>query len=223
MTGNGRVRSRWRGSPRIMSFQSGARRTSGGDASAASAGMQQIERDAPKTMRKMDAVEYFEIDPSCLDLKHLLTNEGGLGEVWVADLREGGVTHRVAVKKYPSAFAEEEIEMFRRETSVLFMAATRCHNVCKVYGTTVKENKMCIVMKLYKESMNGLMRRYPEGRLPMQEVKRYGSEICKAVAELHEQSIISQDLKPPNFLIDDLDHCVVADFGEKEREIQYDK
>ena len=103
--------------------------------------------------------------------------------------------------------------MFRRETSVLFMAATRCHNVCKVYGTTMKDNKMCIVMKLYKESMTGLMRRYPECKLPMQEVRRYGCEICKAVAELHEQNIISQDLKPPNFLIDELDHCVVADFG----------
>jgi serine/threonine protein kinase len=33
------------------------------------------------------------------------------------------------------------------------------------------------------------------------------------VSELHEQSIISQDLKPPNFLIDEFDHCVVADFG----------
>jgi serine/threonine protein kinase len=194
-----------------MSFQNAR----GGDASAVNAGIHQAapSGDSQKTVRKMDAVEYFEIDSSCLDLKHLLTNEGGLGEVWVADLREGGVTHRVAVKKYPSAFADEEIEMFRRETSVLFMAATRCHTVCKVYGTTVKENKMCIVMKLYKESMNGLMRRYPEGKLPMQEVKRYGSEICKAVAELHEQNIISQDLKPPNFLIDDLDHCVVADFG----------
>lgn len=68
--------------------------------------------------RKMDAVEYFEIDPQCLTLQHLLTNEGGLGEVWVGELHEGGMTHKVAVKKYPSAFAEQEIEMFRRETSV---------------------------------------------------------------------------------------------------------
>ena len=158
-------------------------------------------------------MEYFEIDPQCLTLQHLLTNEGGLGEVWVGELHEGGMTHKVAIKKYPSAFAEQEIEMFRRETSVLFMAATRCHNVCKVYGTSIKDSKMCIVMKLYRESMNGLMRRYPEGKLPVHEVKRYGSEICKAVAELHAQGIISQDLKPANFLIDDLDHCVVADFG----------
>ena len=107
-------------------------RTAGGDASAAT-GIYQGECElggSGKTMRKMDAVDYFEIDPQCLELKHLLTNEGGLGEVWVGELREGSTIHRVAVKKYPSAFAEEEIEMFRRETSVLFMAATRLCKPC---------------------------------------------------------------------------------------------
>jgi serine/threonine protein kinase len=131
----------------------------------------------------------------------------------VGELTEESGTHKVAVKRYPSAFAEEEVEMFRRETGVLFMAASRCHNVCKVYGTAVKDDKMCIVMRLYKESMLGLMRRCPGGRLPLSDVRRYGGEICKAVAELHEQNIILQDLKPPNFLIDEFDHCVVADFG----------
>ena len=115
------------------------RQERGGDASAAHAGPdtflsagatreQPLHRAAARTMTKMDAVDYFEIDPACLELKHLLTNEGGLGEVWVGELIEGGITHRVAVKKYPSAFAEEERDMFRRETAVLFMAATRCHN-----------------------------------------------------------------------------------------------
>lgn len=34
--------------------------------------------------------------------------------------------------------------------------------------------------------------RYPGGKLPLAEVQRYGLEICKAVAELHDQNIISQ-------------------------------
>ena len=155
----------------------------------------------------------FDLDSENLELKHPLNNETGIGEVWVGELSEPSGVHQVAVKRYPSAFAEEEYTMFRRETGVLFMAASRCHNVCKVYGTTVKEGKMCIVMKLYKESMAGMVRRQQGGKLPLSEVRRYGGEICKAVAELHEQSIIVQDLKPPNILIDDYDHCVVADFG----------
>ena len=149
----------------------------------------------------------FELDAANLELKNLLNNESGIGEVWIGELKEPSGVHRVAVKKYPSAFAEEEYHMFRRETGVLFMAASRCHNVCKVYGTTVKEGKMCIVMKLYKESMAALVRRQPDGRLPIHEVRRYGGEICKAIVELHEQSVILQDLKPPNILLDDYDHC----------------
>ncbi|EKX35353.1 hypothetical protein GUITHDRAFT_146555 [Guillardia theta CCMP2712] len=155
--------------------------------------------------------DQFYIKPERVQLKRLLTNEGGIGEVWLGTLHEESGQHDVA----------EERLMFTRETAVLFMAALRCHNVCK--------GKMCIVMKLYRESMLSRMRRYPGGKLPLAEVQRYGLEICKAVAELHDQNIISQDLKPPNFLIgklaeltlsspepapsDDLDHCVVADFG----------
>ena len=58
-----------------------------------------------------------------------------------------------------------------------------------VYGTAVKDDKMCIVMRLYKESMLGLMRRCPGGRLALSDVRRYGGEICKAVAELHEGKV----------------------------------
>ncbi len=88
-------------------------------------------------------------------------------QVWYGELSEPGKKHSVAVKKYPSAWGEEEMNMFRRETGVLFMAAMRCHNVCKVYGTTFKDGKLCIVMKLYKESMQSMMKRYPSGKLPL--------------------------------------------------------
>jgi serine/threonine protein kinase len=100
-----------------------------------------------------------------------------------------------------------------RETAVLFLAAMRCHNVCKVYGTAEKDGKLCIIMKLYKESMRGLLQRTDGHKLSLEDVKRYGGDICKAIAELHEQNIILQDLKPPHILLDEYDHCVLADFG----------
>lgn len=156
----------------------------------------------------------FQIDADALTLKHPLANgEGGIGEVWVGELLDNGSVHTVAVKRYPSAFGPEEMKMFRRETAVLFLAAMRCHNVCKVYGTAVKDGKVCIIMKLYKESMRGLLGRTEGNKLSLSDVKRYGGEICKAIAELHEQNIILQDLKPPNILLDEYDHCVLADFG----------
>ena len=157
----------------------------------------------------------FQIDAEALTLKHPLANgEGGIGEVWVGEYRDdNGTAHDVAVKRYPSAFGPEEMRMFRRETAVLFLAAMRCHNVCKVYGTAVKEGKLCIIMKLYKESMRGLLLRTEGNKLSLDKVQRYGGDICKAIAELHEQNIILQDLKPPNILLDEYDHCVLADFG----------
>lgn len=72
---------------------------------------------------------------------------------------------------------------------------------------------MCIVMRLYKESLQGVMDRSPDGCIPLPDVQRFGTEICKGVAELHEQNIVLQDIKPPNFLVDEYGHCVVADFG----------
>ena len=157
----------------------------------------------------------FQIDAEALVLKHPLANgEGGIGEVWVGEYRDdNGTTHDVAVKRYPSAFGPEEMKMFRRETAVLFLAAMRCHNVCKVYGTAAKEGKLCIVMKLYKESMRGLLLRSEGHKLSLDKVQGYGGDICKAIAELHEQNIILQDLKPPNILLDEYDHGVLADFG----------
>ena len=177
----------------------------------------QIEREQlydPKQWSLLHSPEHlFSIHAEKLELVQRLSDDSGIGEVWVGTLTEPSGIHRVAIKRYPSAFAEEELKVFRREVGVLFMAASRCHNVCKVYGTTVKDGKLCIVMRLYRESMAALLRRQPGGRLPLCEVRRYGAEICKAVAELHEQNIIVQDLKPPNILVDGYDHCVVADFG----------
>lgn len=157
----------------------------------------------------------FQVDADMLRLKRPVANgEGGIGEVWIGELVDhNGSVHAVAVKRYPSAFGPEEMKMFRRETAVLFLAAMRCHNVCKVYGTAVKDGKLCIIMKLYKESMRGLLSRTPGRKLPLVDAKRYGAEICRAIVELHEQQIILQDLKPANILLDEYDHCVLADFG----------
>lgn len=63
----------------------------------------------------------FELDPDALEFKTMLNNEGGLGEVWIGELTEISGTHKVAVKKYPSAFAEEEVQMFRRGVSACWL------------------------------------------------------------------------------------------------------
>ena len=62
-------------------------------------------------------------------------------------------------------------QMFREESRILFIAAMRCHNVCKVFGTTVKDSKLCIVMRLYKESLQGVMERSTGGCIPIADIQ----------------------------------------------------
>lgn len=53
---------------------------------------------------------------------------------------------QVAVKKYPSSWGDEEVEMFREETHVLFLAAMRCHNVCKVCPPRTPADLSCVII-----------------------------------------------------------------------------
>jgi hypothetical protein len=56
---------------------------------------------------------------TCNDDALFSLHKPGLGEVWIGELTELSGSHKVAVKRYPSAFAEEEIEMFRRGVFLL--------------------------------------------------------------------------------------------------------
>ncbi len=68
-------------------------------------------------------------------------------------------------------------------------------------------------MKRYQQNLCSKLQSKPGRRLTMEEVQKYGKQICIAVAELHAQNIVVADLKPQNILIDEYDNCVVADFG----------
>jgi len=50
------------------------------------------------------------------------------------------------------------------------------------------------------------------GKFSIDEVKKYGKQICEAFDYLHSQGIVHRDIKPSNFLIEG-DRVVVSDFG----------
>ena len=54
----------------------------------------------------------------------------------------------------------------------------RCKQTCipQVYGTAIKDGKVCIVMKLYRESLQGLLKRQG-GKLPLSEVFTHYSQV----------------------------------------------
>ena len=121
---------------------------------------------------------------------------------------------QVAVKALSEDTLDNEAlaELIRTEAEVFQRVSVRCHHVCRFYGVSIKCGKLCLIMKHYRRSLWQMMRERGGG-LPLADVKKYGTQICKGLAELHEQGIILQDLKPANVLVDDLDNAVLTDFG----------
>ena len=48
-----------------------------------------------------------------------------------------------------------------QEIHVLSMAAKNCSRACLLYGVCVKEEKICLVMKLYRGSLRQLLNQLP--------------------------------------------------------------
>jgi len=150
------------------------------------------------------------------DSLHLVRKmkEGTFGQIWLGELRDGNHTEEVAVKLLSEDFLARRYlaEMLKAEATIFQRVSTRCHHVCRLYGVTFKANRVCLVMKLYKKSLHGLLAER-RGHMAVSDIQKYGVQVCKGLVELHEQGVIMQDLKPANVLIDDLDHVVLADFG----------
>jgi serine/threonine protein kinase len=58
-----------------------------------------------------------------------------------------------------------------------------------------------MIMKLYGLNLAQLAESHQDGKLPLFKCCRYATQICKAMAGLHRQNILSLDLKvKDNFL-----------------------
>eukprot|EP01047_Picozoa_sp_COSAG01_P004245 COSAG01_NODE_139_length_24311_cov_75.405873_9_plen_326_part_00 len=143
-----------------------------------------------------------------------LIDKGSFGEVRRGVLvGDGGEEIPVAIKLLLVQTQAEERDMFEKELQVLHRAAMRCQHACRLYGTCVKDGKLALVMKLYTQSLDKLMRKQPGRCFSAENAVRYSLEMARAIAELHACAIIIQDLKPANLLLDEFDNLVVADFG----------
>ncbi|GBG91240.1 hypothetical protein CBR_g52126 [Chara braunii] len=158
------------------------------------------------------------IDPCSLEFVRLIGAGGGINSgVWIGRIWEKGIdgvlsSREVAVKRFPYLEGLHVSEEFRKELKVLHRASTRCRNVCELYGICEKGGYLCIVMRLYKHSIEDVIKRV-NGPMSLVDVDRYAIDMCKALMQLHREHIIVQDVKPANFLEDELGNVVIADFG----------
>eukprot|EP00899_Mesostigma_viride_P014380 jgi/Mesvir1/22943/Mv19453-RA.1 len=119
----------------------------------------------------------------------------------------------VAVKMFRArGLTELDTSKFRQELQMLYRVSLYCRNVCRLLGVCQKSGKLCMVMPLYPQSLESVLAN-ATGGLPLDMLLLLASDICQAMIDLHAQSVLLLDLKPPNVLIDQYGRAVVADFG----------
>ena len=122
--------------------------------------------------------------------------------------------HSVAVKKIPASSTAEQLASFEREVQLMALVSSRCHHCVRYWGwCQATDGAICLVMKRYQQSLHSKVASFPDRKLSLAQVQRYGRQIAQALTELHAQSILFLDLKPSNILLDEFDNIAVCDFG----------
>lgn len=109
---------------------------------------------------------------------------------------------------------QEAIAAFDREG--LMLARLMHPNLPRVYDHFEERRHWYLVMDYIEgETLEKVLSRSPQGRLPVEQVIQYALQLCKVLHYLHTQkpSIIFRDLKPANIMITQDDHLYLIDFG----------
>ncbi len=121
---------------------------------------------------------------------------GGMGEVYRAiDTR---LDRTVAIKILRDSFVQSEMrQRFEREARTI--SKINHPNICILYDIGQEDGVDYLVME-YLEGET-LSDRLQKGALPLDQIFRYGTEICKALFIAHKNGIVHRDLKPGNIMI----------------------
>ncbi len=122
---------------------------------------------------------------------------GGMGEVYRAlDTR---IDRTVAVKVLPAHLSEkpEARERFEREARAISHLSHA--NICQLFDLGQQDGIHYIVME-YLEGET-LASRLGKGRLPIEQVLRYGAEIAEGLDQAHRSGVVHRDLKPGNIML----------------------
>src|SRR5437899_3164355 len=122
---------------------------------------------------------------------------GGMGEVYRA--RDTRLDRTVAVKILPSHLSinPEAKQRFDREARAI--SSLSHPNVCHLYDVGTQGGTSYLVME-YLEGET-LADRLRKGPLPLDQVLKYGIEICEGLEKAHRSGVIHRDLKPGNIML----------------------
>jgi outer membrane protein assembly factor BamB/tRNA A-37 threonylcarbamoyl transferase component Bud32 len=109
---------------------------------------------------------------------------------------------------------QEAISAVDREA--LILARLMHPNLPRIYDHFEEQRRWYLVMDYIEgETLENILARSPEGKLPVEQVIQYALQLCKVLKYLHTQEppIIFRDLKPLNIMITREDHLYLIDFG----------
>ncbi len=143
---------------------------------------------------------------------------GGMGAVYMGEDMQLG--HRlVAIKEMSQAslYPQEVqlgIDSFKREAHLL--AGLQHPNLPSIYDHFEQNQRWYLVMSFIQgETLQEHLKYIPDGKIPLAEVLKIGTELCSVLHYLHtyQPPIIFRDLKPSNIMRDKNGHIYLIDFG----------
>ncbi|MEW6731847.1 MAG: serine/threonine-protein kinase [Acidobacteriota bacterium] len=132
-----------------------------------------------------------------------LIGEGGFGAVFRARDQDTNQIYAIKIlyldNKMTPAQRVKEFQFFQREVGIL--ARVRHPGIVHVYdGGLTEEGLPYLVMEMVEgELLSNIFK--AEGRLSLYRVTSIFSQLCAAVATIHQQGIIHRDLKPENIMV----------------------
>jgi len=122
---------------------------------------------------------------------------GGMGEVYCA--RDTRLNRTVAVKILPSHLSDNPEARQRLDREARTISSLSHPNICLLYDVGTQGGTSYLVMEyLQGETLADRLRKGP---LPLDQVLKYGIEICDGLEKAHRSGVIHRDLKPGNIML----------------------
>ena len=134
---------------------------------------------------------------------------GGMGEVYRAkDTRLG---RDVAVKILPKEMSEDATRKQRFEREARTLSGLNHPHICVLHDVGSQDGVDYVVMECVDgETLASCLKK---GRLPLEQVLKYGVQLADALEYAHERGIIHRDLKPANIKSNVEGTLKLLDFG----------